>query len=466
MTFATYIRENYNKYGRLYGSFQFSQPVLTIGDPKYLRNILVKDFSYFSQRQNQSFKNKVLDKMVTVLKGEDWKRIRTIMTPAFTSRQMRKMEHIINSCAATVLKTFEKHYQNGEPVECKSLFGAFVTDVIALAAFATKVDSINNPDHIFVKMIKESNQAFNIFRIILLSLVPQFLLNLFRLEELKSIDFFKRIVLDVIQERREKGQRYDDFLQSLMDAVEEQKPEKRERMLEEKDETDQYGCVTNSEMPKQLKYNWLSEDELVAQCVLFYIVGHETTASTLAYVAYVLALNQQWQDKLIVEIDKAYEKHGKLGNDAIREMKIMDAVVSETLRMYPPALMSGRVATADYKLGDTGIVVTKGMNILIPLYAMHYDAEYFPDPEIFKPERFMDSSPQRHPQYAYLPFGEGPRNCLGMRFALMEIKLCMANILHHYRIKTHSTTKVPLEYRKFTPFLSVKELPLGLEKRH
>ncbi|XP_071041246.1 cytochrome P450 6B7-like [Parasteatoda tepidariorum] len=79
-------------------------------------------------------------------------------------------------------------------------------------------------------------------------------------------------------------------------------------------------------------------------------------------MAYALALNQQWQDKLIVEIDKAYEKHGKLGNDAIREMKITDAVASETLRMYPPALMPGRVATADYKFGDTGIVVTKGMN--------------------------------------------------------------------------------------------------------
>ncbi|XP_071041153.1 cytochrome P450 3A9 [Parasteatoda tepidariorum] len=464
-TFPELVKTGYHEYGRVYGTFSFSQPAITISDPKLLRDIFVKDFNYFSHRQDQAFNDKILDTMISVLNGEDWKRIRTIISPAFTSKQMRKMENIINGCSKTVLKTFEKYYKNGEPVDCKAIFGAFVTDAIALSAFATKVDSLNNPDHIFVKMIKECNQAFDIKRVIFLSLIPRRLQAYFRLGALKPMDFFKKVVVETIKERREKGVRYDDFLQSLMDAVEEQKPEvKKTDTKEEEDVHDQYGSVTNTQMPKQLKYKWLSEDELVAQCILFYFVGYETTASTIAYMAYALATNQQWQDKLIAEVDEAFKKHGEVGYDAVRDMKLMDAVVSETLRMYPPGLMTARITTSDYKLGDTGIVLEKGIPVLIPLYAMHYDVEFFPEPETFNPERFMDSSKVKHPQYTYLPFGEGPRNCLGMRFALLEIKLCMANILHHYKFRTHSTTKVPLEYKKYSVFLSVTELPLALEK--
>nr|XP_042913673.1 cytochrome P450 9e2-like [Parasteatoda tepidariorum] len=85
------------------------------------------------------------------------------------------------------------------------IFGAFVTDAIALAAFATKVDSLNNPDHIFVKMIKESNQAFTLIRMILLSLIPRRLQIYLRIGALKAMDFFKKVVVETIKERREKG---------------------------------------------------------------------------------------------------------------------------------------------------------------------------------------------------------------------------------------------------------------------
>ncbi|GFY30177.1 hypothetical protein TNCV_3090851 [Trichonephila clavipes] len=138
----------------------------------------------------------------------------------------------------------------------------------------------------------------------------------------------------------------------------------------------------------------LSEIEVLAQCVLFFMVGYETTATVLTYVAYCLATNPEWQEKLIQEVDEAFEKHTEMSYDAVRDMKILDAVVSETLRKHPPLLL------------------------------------------------FMDGFEPKHPQYAYLPFGAGPRNCLGMRFALLEIKLCITNILRHFRIKPLPTTKV------------------------
>ncbi|CAL1287238.1 unnamed protein product [Larinioides sclopetarius] len=153
----------------------------------------------------------------------------------------------------------------------------------------------------------------------------------------------------------------------------------------------------------------------------------------------------------------------EMSYDAVREMKILDAVISETLRMHPPIATLERSAVENYALRNTGIVVEKGMRVMIPIYGMHYDPEFFEDPEIFNPERFLEDP--KHPQYAYLPFGSGPRNCLGMRFALLEIKVCLSNLLHHFRLKPHSNTKIPLEYRKDAPLLTLTELPLLVEKR-
>ncbi|GFX24999.1 cytochrome P450 9e2 [Trichonephila clavipes] len=155
----------------------------------------------------------------------------------------------------------------------------------------------------------------------------------------------------------------------------------------------------------------------------------------------------------------------EMSYDVVREMKILDAVVTETLRMHPPVGSGERTAVEEYKLGDTGIVLEKGMRIGFLIYAMHYDPEFFPDPETFNPERFMEGYEPKHPQYAYLPFGAGPRNCLGMRFALLEIKMCLANLLRHYRLKPHASTKVPVQYKKGAIFLTVGELPLTVEKR-
>ncbi|GFX24925.1 cytochrome P450 3A21 [Trichonephila clavipes] len=128
-------------------------------------------------------------------------------------------------------------------------------------------------------------------------------------------------------------------------------------------------------------------------------------------------------------------------------------------------VVTGRTAVEDYELGNTGIVIKKGMNVMIPTYAMHYDPDFFEDPETFNPERFMEGYEPKHPQYAYLPFGAGPRNCLGMRFALLEIKMCLANLFRYFRVKPHSTTKIPLEYKKGAILLTVTELPLLVEKR-
>ncbi|GIY51311.1 cytochrome P450 3A8 [Caerostris extrusa] len=218
----------------------------------------------------------------------------------------------------------------------------------------------------------------------------------------------------------------------------------------------------------------LSLDELVGQCVIFFLAGYDTTASTLSYASYSLALNPEVQTKIVEEMRQVLSKtKGELTYEALQEMKYLDNVISETLRLYPPAtehknVMCARLersADADCKLGNTGITITKGMLITIPNYAIHRDPTLFPNPEKFDPDRFTTEERAKRDQYAYLPFGAGPRNCVGMRFALMEVKVCLAFVVANFEILRCSETKVPLDYHLGPGLLIPKHLVLKLKER-
>ncbi|XP_055933978.1 cytochrome P450 3A5-like [Argiope bruennichi] len=452
--------------GKVYGSFDGNKPNVIVGDPDLLRDILVKDFNVFPYRRIMNVGDPVSDSNVSIVVGEDWKRIRTTITPAFTSKRMRQMGSIINECAKSVIEVCEKHCEKGEPVDCKGMFGAFTMDVIAKSAFGTQINSHNDPQNEFVRKVQESFLSFTIPRFIFSILVPTWLLKLLPASLnpmlLDKDNFFRDVITKIIQKRKETGTRYNDFLQLLMDAAVENARLENQETAE--DETDRFGSVSNNDaLSAYIKHKNITDTELLAQCVMFFMAGYETTATVLTYVAYCLAINPEWQEKVIKEVDEGFQKHKEMSYDAVREMKILDAVVSETLRMHPPATSTERTAVEDYKLGNTGIVIEKGMRVTIPTLSMHYDPDFFQDPDTFNPERFLDEP--KHPQYAYLPFGAGPRNCLGMRFALLEIKMCISNVLRHFRLKPHATTKVPLEYKKGMLLLSVNDLPLSLEKR-
>ena len=118
----------------------------------------------------------------------------------------------------------------------------------------------------------------------------------------------------------------------------------------------------------------------------------------------------------------------------------MEMVIDETLRMYPPAARLDRVASNDYEY--EGIKIKKGQVIGVPIYAIHHDPTIYPNPEQFDPNRFSEENKKSRESVAYLPFGAGPRNCIGMRFAVIEIKLLLASILSKYRFITCDKTPV------------------------
>lgn len=124
-------------------------------------------------------------------------------------------------------------------------------------------------------------------------------------------------------------------------------------------------------------------------------------------------------------------------------MSYMSMVIDETLRMFPAAIKLDRIASEDFEF--EGMKIEKDQMVVVPLWALHYDPDLYPEPDVFDPERFNEENKQKRDSNAYLPFGNGPRNCLGMRFALLEIKLSLANILNKFRFETCEKTPDKIE---------------------
>lgn len=173
----------------------------------------------------------------------------------------------------------------------------------------------------------------------------------------------------------------------------------------------------DNEDAKHINHEW-NDTEVVAQCLLFLVAGYETVATTLSFAAYELMANPQVQEKLFEEISQVSSEigDGQLTYDVLQKMTYLDMVVSEVLRKWPGTLALDRVCNKDitYDL-DNGekLSIKAGQAIWFPLNALQMDPKYWPEPEKFMPERFSEENKANIHPNTYMPFGVGPRNCIG-----------------------------------------------------
>jgi carlactone C-19 oxidase len=202
----------------------------------------------------------------------------------------------------------------------------------------------------------------------------------------------------------------------------------------------------------------LDDEEVRDQLNLFVLAGYETTASTLAFTAFLLSQNPHVEAKLVEEINRlAPDKEKRLTFRDLAEFTYTSNVVNEALRLYPPGAMLSREANRDVCIGGSHTELDdsdgkqyqlrKGTWVVIPVYSIHRDERFWENPEVFDPDRFLPERSEGRPKYAHLPFGLGPRNCIGQRFALEEAKLAVIALYREYTFKLHSHTEVPLKLK-------------------
>ncbi|KAK8764331.1 hypothetical protein V5799_033060 [Amblyomma americanum] len=452
--------ELYKKHGRLFGSFEDGKPVLFVGDPDLIKVALVKDGAK-NQRRIFKYDDPILANLMLNVEPEQWRRIRSATSAAFTSGKLRKMQETIDKCALHMAERLKEVAKRSEDVNTKGYYGYFAFEAVSRCSFGARFSPKSDEERAFVR---SARHAF------FTPVTPWIVLTAFfqRLGESfhkarfnkYSFSFYRDATTEMIKQRAESNTRHEDFLQMMLNAQEVSK----EDVTKADQENSSPDFESSPLKPKDVKN--LSEEEALAQCVLFFLAGQDTSSATSSFASYFLAINPDIQDKLRAEVDECFRKHGSSPPyDEVQKLPYLDCVVNETLRIMPTTVRLERTPFEDYVLGDTGVKVLRDCAIIVPVTAIHNDPEFFPDPEIFNPDRFNKENINSIRPYTFLPFGAGPRHCMGKRFAFQLVKTCLLHAVHSVEFVKCPRTKVPLEYLPGFGLLVPKELIVGIRER-
>nr|XP_021330384.1 cytochrome P450 3A56-like isoform X1 [Danio rerio] len=434
-TFLSYTKGFFNfdmecakKYGKVWGIYDGRLPILMVTDLEMIKTIMVKEcYSTFTNRReiNVDLAGPLADG-ITAVKDERWKRIRGTLSPYFTSGRLKEIFPIAMTHADRFIKNMQKG-DHEQPVKIKEVMASYSLDVVTSSAFSVDIDSINNPDDPFVTNIKNFLK-FNLFGlfVLLLTVFPSIanLLGKMGLSMFSkpTVDFFYKALRKIKEEHKDSNGRVDFF-----------------RLMIQNEIPDDQVKDTTSEQPEK----GLTDHEILSQSFIFIMGGYETTSTTLTFLLYNLAINPDCLEKLVEKIDKNFPLDTPISYDALMKIDYLEMSINESMRLLPTAPRLERVCKKTVEMN--GITIPKDTMITIPTYVLNQDPQLWDSPHEFRPERFSPENKSEFLQYAFMPFGLGPRNCIGMRYALMIVKLLVVKLLQNFSVETCKETQIPLE---------------------
>ncbi|CAH1641301.1 unnamed protein product [Spodoptera littoralis] len=409
------------------GSYFGTEPALIVQDPEFIKTVMTKDYYFFSGREASAYsKNEALTQNLFFTYGDRWKVLRQNLTPLFSSAKMKNMFHLIEKCARIFENMIDQDVQKCKDIEVRTLTAKFTMDAIGNCAFGvetwTMVKTENNP---FTKIgdIIFDTARLRALKVVMRSIWPAIFYGCGGKSLPADVDnFFYNLMTGIFKGRNYKPTPRNDFVDLLL------------KFYNNKTVTgdSMKNMKGDSEEKVTLK---VDEEFLIGQCFLFFAAGYETSATTLSYTLYELAKNPKAQELAIQDVDNYLRRNDNvLKYECVTELPYVEACVDEALRLYPVLGVLTREVIEDYTF-STGLKLEKGLRVHLPVYHMQHNPKYFPDPEQYRPERFLGEEKNNITPYTYFPFGEGPRLCIGMRFAKMQITAGIITILKKYRVE-------------------------------
>ncbi|XP_074930819.1 thromboxane-A synthase isoform X5 [Phalacrocorax aristotelis] len=345
--------ENHTKliteYGPVCGYYIGRQAFVVVSTPEMIKQILVTDFSNFTNRTKPKLISKPMLDSILCLRGDRWKYVRSLLTPVFSDTKLKEMTPLINQACNVLLCNLKVYADSGKAFDIQRCYNCFTLDVVGSVAFGTEVDSQKNPNDPFVENCRTFFEM-SLFKPLLILIL--------------SFPFIMIPLLQILPNKKQK-ELNGFFIQTIKNAI---------------------------------------------------VFRHQQDAA---------------------EMVPDYQN--------IQELTYLDMVIAETLRMYPPAFRFTREAAKDCVV--LGQRIPAGAVIETAVGHLHHNPEFWPEPEKFIPERFTEEAKrERHP-FAYLPFGAGPRGCIGMKMGLLETKMTLLRILQKFRFKTCPETEIPLQLK-------------------
>ncbi len=394
--FNTHRLDFFLRVAREYGdlaSFRFGpRRMFLASHPDLIERVLVTDAKHYVKHFGARMYKPVLGNGLVTSEGDFWLRQRRLAQPAFLKARVLSYAPVMSELTRTMLA----RWRPGQAVNVHAEF-SHLTSAIALKTLFGLDDAGDREE--FVGSLR---LAFDLLseRFGDIVQIPLWVPTPRNRRTKRAIAHLYRVVDGFIAQGRARKEPGDDLLSRLVAA------------------RDDDG-------------SGMTDPQLREEAMTLYLAGHETTALTLTWSWYLLATHPAAEAKLVDEWRRVLGGRSPTPDD-LPNLPYTDAVLTEAMRVYPPVYLIGREATRDLELG--GYRVRKGTTIFMSQWVSHRDPRYFgPDPEAFRPERWLDGLAKRIPKYAYYPFGGGPRVCIGNTFALMEAAIMLATVGQRYR---------------------------------
>nr|UNP59807.1 schizocycline synthase [Camptotheca acuminata] len=400
------------KYGKVSFCWVGTTPRLIIKDPELMKEVLSNKLGHFSKPPLNPL-ILILSRGLTSQEGEKWAIHRRIINPAFQLEKLKGMIPVFSTSCGMLINKWKKSvgHQGTCEIDVWPEFQDLTGDIISQTAFGSSYEE--------GKKILELQKE-------LLVLVIEAMQTIY-------IPGFRFIPTRKNQRRKNLDKRITSMLRTVI-----QSKECTMRTIKSRGD-DLLGLLLKSNSQEDNSPDNVSSadiggmtiEEVVEECKLFYLAGHETTSSWLTWTMIILAMHPNWQEKAREEVLQICGKRDP-DFEAISHLKIVTMILYEVLRLYPPVIAQYQHAYKETNIGD--ISIPAGVDLTLPTLLIHHDPELWgSDTEEFKPERFSEGvAKASKDQLAFFPFGWGPRTCIGQNLAMIEAKVALAMILQHF----------------------------------
>jgi cytochrome P450 len=413
----------YDQYGDLV-HLQFGQygHLFLVKHPEHAHQVLVEKAASFHKGPDYKDPERGLARFLgnglLVSDGEFWKRQRRLVAPALHARRVEAYAETMVSLAERLVAG----WRDGAVIDVDAAMMRVTLDIVSATLFSSDVSDQAERVGAAMTTLQHANMDFD--------LIPNWVPTPKHLRERKALRDLDGIIYDLIAAWRTHGEDRGDLLSMLL--------------LAQDDDGSR-----------------MSDQQVRDEAMTLFLAGHETTANALNWTWYLLAQNPDVEAKLHAELDAVLG--GALPKlDDLKRLPYTEMVIKESMRLFPPAWGFGRRAIEDVEIG--GYTIPAGSGVNISVYHMHRDPRWWLQPERFDPLRFSPEGEQAQVRYAYLPFGGGPRICIGNAFALMEARLLLAVMASRFRLRL--LTNDPVEPEPLITLRPKNGLRMRLEARH
>ncbi len=383
------------------GTFRFYfggvKEAIVTTDPTVIQHVLKTNAENYHKSEIQVKRmGHFLGKGLLTSEGEVWRTQRRLIQKGFDRKQLDVLGSIMQDALAESLEDFDADARTG-PVDIYPHLMRMTFGMVAKSLFGAQ---LKGEDIHLISRTISTIQEFMVRQTIQPYLNPWFSVSgeLRRHEEMRSRAF--GILMDYIRRRRQEAPGHD-LLQILMDA-------------------------------RYSDGEGMSDELVLSESMQLLVAGHETSSNALSWLLYLLSSRPDCLERLRQEFDSVLGD-APLGYADVPKFTFATQVIQEGLRLYPPFWMVDRMALSDDRAGD--LVIPRGSTVVVFVYGAHHSARYWENPESFDPERFSKANEKLHTPFAYLPFGAGPRGCIGGNYAMLQILMILSVLLKKYDLR-------------------------------